>query len=410
MSNKLFTPGFGPLKGLRVVFSAIEVAGPYSAQMLAEWGAEVIWIEHSAYGDTIRVQPNYPEMSRRNLHALAINIFSDEGKEAFLKLIETADIFIEASKGPAFARRGITDELLWEHNKKLVIAHLSGFGQFGVDEYTNSAAYNTIAQAFSGYLIQNGDVDQPMPAFPYTADYISGFAVTSSVLAALHNVHKTGVGESIDVAMYEVMLHVGQYYMMDYLNGGEMCPRMTRGKDPLYVGCGVYKCRDGYVVMELVGARPIEKMFPAIGIGHLLGTEEFPEGIQLISRKSPSAQLVEDHLDEFLAGKTIAEAQAIYGEYGIAFSKVLDIPELESHPQYVARNSFIEWETQSGQMYKGPNIMPRFKNNPCKVWRGMPTHGMDTANILGDIGYSDEAIQALAEKGVVKLGTVPATE
>ena len=136
-----------------------------------KWGAEVIWIENVAWADTIRVQPNYPQLSRRNLHALSLNIFKDEGREAFLKLMETTDIFIEASKGPAFARRGITDEVLWQHNPKLVIAHLSGFGQYGTEEYTNLPAYNTIAQAFSGYLIQNGDVDQPMPAFPYTADY-----------------------------------------------------------------------------------------------------------------------------------------------------------------------------------------------------------------------------------------------
>ncbi len=97
------------------------------------------------------------------------------------------------------------------------MVNLSGFGQYGTAEYTNLAAYNTIAQAFSGYLMQNGDVDQPMPAFPYTADYMAGFAVTSSVLAAVYGAEKTGVGESIDVAMYEVMLRVGQYYMMDYL-------------------------------------------------------------------------------------------------------------------------------------------------------------------------------------------------
>ena len=158
-------PKFGPLAGLRVVFSGIEIAGPFAGQMFAEWGAEVIWIENVAWADTIRVQPNYPQLSRRNLHALSLNIFKDEGREAFLKLMETTDIFIEASKGPAFARRGITDEVLWQHNPKLVIAHLSGFGQYGTEEYTNLPAYNTIAQAFSGYLIQNGDVDQPMPAF-----------------------------------------------------------------------------------------------------------------------------------------------------------------------------------------------------------------------------------------------------
>ncbi len=76
-------PKFGPLAGLRVVFSGIEIAGPFAGQMFAEWGAEVIWIENVAWADTIRVQPNYPQLSRRNLHALSLNIFKDEGREAF---------------------------------------------------------------------------------------------------------------------------------------------------------------------------------------------------------------------------------------------------------------------------------------------------------------------------------------
>ncbi|MFK4764561.1 L-carnitine CoA-transferase [Desulfobaculum sp. SPO524] len=407
MSNKVQTPKFGPLSGVRVVFSAIEIAGPFSAQMLAEWGAEVIWIENTAYADTIRVQPNYPEYSRRNLHALSLNLFSDEGKEAFLKLMETTDILIESSKGPAFARRGITDELLWEHNPALVIAHLSGFGQYGVDEYTNSAAYNTIAQAFSGYLIQNGDVDQPMPAFPYTADYIAGFTVTSSVLAALYKAKQTGEGESIDVAMYEAMLCVGQYYMIDYFNGGQVCPRQTKGKDPIWAGCGTYKCKDCYFVTEVVGVNQIKGMLEKLGLSNLLGTEDVPEGCQLIKRDCEAGRLFEDKLDELFAEMSLEDVQELLGSMRIAFAKVLTIPELESNPQYIARESFTQWETQDGKEFKGPNVMPKFKKNPGKIWRPMPEHGQDTAAILSDLGYTEEAISALADKGIVKLSDPP---
>ncbi|MDU1271980.1 MAG: CoA transferase [Escherichia coli] len=301
-------PKFGPLAGLRVVFSGIEIAGPFAGQMFAEWGAEVIWIENVAWADTIRVQPNYPQLSRRNLHAL------------------------------------------------------------GTEEYTNLPAYNTIAQAFSGYLIQNGDVDQPMPAFPYTADYFSGLTATTAALAALHKVRETGKGESIDIAMYEVMLRMGQYFMMDYFNGGEMCPRMSKGKDPYYAGCGLYKCADGYIVMELVGITQIE-----------------------------------EKLDAWLAAHTIAEVKERFAELNIACAKVLTVPELESNPQYVARESITQWQTMDGRTCKGPNIMPKFKNNPGQIWRGMPSHGMDTAAILKNIGYSENDIQELVSKGLAKV-------
>ena len=400
---KFNTPKFGPLSGVKVVFSAMEIAGPFSAQTLAEWGADVIWIENSKYPDTIRVQQNYKELSRRNLYALSLNIFSDEGKEIFYKLISECDVFIEASKGPAFAKKGITDEVLWQHNPKLVIAHLSGFGQYGDPEYTNLAAYNTIAQAFSGYLIQNGDQNQPMPAFPYTADYMCGMCVTSSVLAALYNAQRTGKGESIDVAMYEVMLRVGQYYMMDYLNGGEMCPRMIKGKDPLYAGCGLYTCKDGYIVFEIVGSYQVEEMFKLLGISDLYGGDDVPVGTQLISRKMKVNDKFEAALDKFFGERTIEESLKILADLKVAGAKVLEVSELQSNPQYIARDSFTTWKNEAGKEFKGPNVIPKFKNNPCKVWRPMPSYGEDTADIMAHLGYTNEQVQKLNDEKIIRV-------
>ncbi len=403
MSNKVSTPKFGPLHGVRVVFSALEIAGPFPAQMMAEWGAEVIWIEHTKYPDTIRVMKNYRELARRNLHSLSIDIFSEEGKKAFLKLMETTDIFIESSKGPAFKRRGMTDELLWEHNKSLVIVHLSGYGQYGEDQFINLPSYDHIAQAFSGYLIQNGDGEQPVPAFPYSGDYISGFMVLSSALAALHNAKRTGEGESVDVAMYEALLRVSHYYMIDYFNNGTLYPRTTKGKDPTQVGCGVYRCKDGCITMSWVGGPQIRRLLEVLDHAHILGTDEFPEGIPGIRADSSQGEVLEGKLDAFFGEKTIDETLALLESMTIAATRVLTIPELESHPQYIARENLVEWDTLSGGKCKGSNIVPKFTKNPGQIWRSMPSRGMDTASILSDLGYSDQEIHALAEVGAVKL-------
>ncbi|SPW47940.1 crotonobetainyl-CoA:carnitine CoA-transferase [Escherichia coli] len=144
-----------------------------------------------------------------------------------------------------------------------------------------------------------------MPAFPYTADLL--FWPDRHPRRRWQPCIKwreTGKGESIDIAMYEVMLRMGQYFMMDYFNGGEMCPRMSKGKDPYYAGCGLYKCADGYIVMELVGITQIEECFKDIGLAHLLGTPEIPEGTQLIHRiECPYGPLVEEKT-RCLAGGT----------------------------------------------------------------------------------------------------------
>lgn len=402
MPSRLNIPSFGNLEGIRVVVSAIEIAGPFSAQMMAEWGAEVIWIEHSSYDDTIRVQRNYQELDRRNQHSLSMNIFSEDGKEAFLKLIETADIFIESSKGPAFARRGITDNLLWQHKPDLVIAHLSGYGQYGVDEYVNLPSYDLIAQAFSGYLIQNGDLNQPIPAFPYAGDYFNGLMVLGSSLAALLNARNTGKGESIDVAMYESVLRVGQYYMMDYFNEGKLYPRSSKGKDPSQVGCGIYKCMDGFICIELVGSKQVKAMLNALGMSQVLG-KDYPDSAMGLVTGTVVSDELEDRLDAYFATMTLTEAEKAMAEMVIACCKVMTIPELESNPQYVAREDIIEWKNQQGKKIKGPGIFPKFKNKPGKVWRPMPSRGKDSARILKDVGYTDEQIKTLADKGVLKF-------
>jgi L-carnitine CoA-transferase len=156
MSKATNVPAFGNLQGLKVVYSAVEIAGPVAAQVMAEWGADVTWIENTFNGDSMRDTTYVKELERRNQRSLSLDIFSEEGKEVLLNLIETADIFIESSKGPAFAKRGITDELLWKHNKSLVIVHISGYGHYGDMDRVNRAAYDQTAQAFSGYLSQNG--------------------------------------------------------------------------------------------------------------------------------------------------------------------------------------------------------------------------------------------------------------
>lgn len=403
MAKKINTPEFGPLSGVRVVFSAMEIAGPFAAQMMAEWGAEVIWLENTAYPDTIRVQKNYSEYFRRNLHSMCINIVADEGREAFLKLIETADVFIESSKGPAFARRGITDELLWEHNKALVIGHMSGYGQTGVDKYMKLPSYDHIAEAFSGYLAQNGDVNQPIPPYPYAGDYASGFMLLSSTLAALYKAKQTGVGESIDVAMYEALLCIGQYYMVDYFNEGKEYPRQTNGKDPMCAGVGVYKCSDGHIVMDLVGWKQVKGLLTVMGEDHLLGKGDYPEGVQMILGESSHAAYLEEKFDAFFATKTIAEAEVLFSELAVAGTKVLSARDLEKNDQYIARENFTEWDTMDGRKTKGISTVPKFKKNPGQVWRAMPKCGLDTETILSEIGYSDEAIEGLVEKGIVKV-------
>lgn len=401
MAKQSNIPAFGNLEGLKVVYAAVEIAGPQSAQLMAEWGADVTWIENVYTGDSMRDTTYVKELERRNQRSLSLNIFCEEGREVFLKLIESADIFIESSKGPVYEKRGLTDEILWRRNPSLVIVHVSGYGQYGVEDRVNRAAYDQTAQAFSGYLSQNGTEDQPMIASPYTGDYMTALMVVGSSLAALYRAQKTGEGESVDVAMYEVMLRLGAYYMMDYFNAGVKYPR-AGAKHQNLCGIGVYRCKDGFLSLCLYGAKQNKAILERIGLGHLWGSEAYPEGTSALWLSGPQAALIEAKLEEYLSGKSAAEAEAEFSTMNIAANQVLAVEDLADHPHFLAREALIEWETMDGKMCKGPNIFPKFKRNPGRIWRPMPTLGMDTEDILRGIGYTGAQIEALGEKGVIK--------
>ena len=193
MSLPVDKPSYGNLDGLKVVYSAVEIAVPTACEIMSEWGADITWIENTYSGDSVRDTEFVKEMERRNQRSISMNPFTDEGKEIIRALVKDADIFIESSKGPVWARKGITDEFLWEVNPRLVIVHVSGFGHVGDPKRVHSAAYDLTVQDYSGYVYQNGTPEEAMTAAPYTGDYFNSLMVISSALAAVFRDRKSVV-------------------------------------------------------------------------------------------------------------------------------------------------------------------------------------------------------------------------
>ena len=357
-------PSFGVLDGVKVVYSAVEIAAPTAAAIMGEWGADVTWIENVWTGDSMRDTAWVKEMERRNMRSISMNPFTDEGKEALRAIVKDADIFIESGKGPMYARKGITDEFLWEINPKLVIVHVSGFGQYGDEEQINSAAYDLTVAAYAGIVTQNGSPDQPMNISPYLGDYINSLMIISSSLAALHRVQVTGEGESIDMAMYET--------------------------------------KDGYIGLCLYGVPQNKYLLETIGLGHLWGTDEYPEGTSALWLDSPKADLIQETLEAYLKTQSKYDVQRDFVAHRIAAQVVNEFGDILDAEHVQARECFIEWENAEGKTIKGLNTFPKFRRNPGAFWRPMPALGGDTRDILKRAGYADEAIDALIASGTVK--------
>ena len=399
MARKADIPQFGPLAGVTVVTSGAGIAGPFAAALMADFGADVIWVESPSQPDASRYGDRYfAAQDRRNRRSLALNIRDAEGSRVFLRLMKQADIFVESSRGGTFREFGLADEVLWEANPSLVVVHLSGFGQDGVPDYVRRPSWDGIGQAFSGSMFLNGnpEPEPPMITHVYTCDYFTGYAAATMALAALHKARMTGQGDSIDVAQYEVMLRLQADNPMKYLNRGEQVRRQGN-TNPTLFGYSVYRCKDGnYIFMALVGYGVLKSGLPLFGCE--FGSDDFPATLSHVPQGSPGARKLEPRIQEFFASRTVAEAEVDLVNAGIPCSPVMDYAMMVDHPHYQARGVFTEWDNPVGLRFRGVSVLPKLQKHPGRIWRGYPTLGMDNEDILAELGYSPADIAALYER------------
>lgn len=403
MANTSDVPKFGPLTGVKVLSSGSVVASPFSAMLFAEAGATVIHAESAAAPDTCRAIQYAWNQEHRNELALAINFPTDEGKEVFFKLIKWADIWFESSKGGTYAKWGLTDEVILAANPKIVIVHVSGFGQKGDPTYVNRASYDAIGQAFGGYMAINGfpEPNPPMRANPYTCDYITALNGAWAALAAYNHAKETGKGEVIDIAQFEVMMKIQLHYPMTFFQEGKLLKR-NGNADPKFAGYSVYKCKDGnYVFIGMVGGGPLKKGLKLIGIN---GDPDFPDGMQLALQGTPAGTKLTAGIEAFCAEHDAEEVDKIFMENGVPCSTIYTVELAEKNSHYQAREVFAEWEDPQYGKVKGVNILPKFEKAPGQIWRGAPLYGQDNSDVLKEFGYSQEQIEAMYEKGVLRAG------
>lgn len=402
MAKKSDIPSFGLLAGLKVVHASSVVAGPVAAELMAEMGADVIWIESVLAPDTNRGKGGMgAEQDRKNMRNISFNIPSPEGRQILQALLKDADILIESSKGGQWAKWGITDEVLWSYNPRLVIAHLSGYGQTGHPDFVNKGAYDPICQAFSCMMNLNGFADSaPVPAREVPTDYYAGLLSLGVCLAAVMKARETGKGESLDVAQYEVAFRFQNQRPMDWLNLGHASPRVGNHND-ITAGWGAYMCKDGNgVYMMMMGPSVMIKALPIFGFQ--FGSEMFPNDKNFAALASPGGKLLEEKIAELCAAHTAKEVEDILSEAGVPCSRIMDYQMAMEHPHYQARETITEWESVDGKKLKGPNLVPKLKNYPGQIWRGCPGTGMDNEDILEEAGFTQAQIRELYENNIIR--------
>lgn len=392
------------LDGVKVFLQGQSAAAPFAARLMAQHGADVIWLEHVVGQDVARNGTgSAAEAERENMRNISLDVSSPAGKEIFKKIIAQVDIFIENSKAGQYKRWGLDDEVLWGINPKLVIAHVSGFGQAGDPRYEGRAAYDMVAQAFGGSIWANtfpGEEYQRIaPGMP--GDYISGFTALFGCLAGYINAQKTGKGESFDIAQYECLLNTAWQPTLNEWVG--MKPGYTHKYAAYAVGTGGHKCKDGnYIYLVIGGAGVMKGLLETIGMADEYGSENFPVGFNHKYLNEPGGPYLQERITQYLATKTVAEADAELSAAGVSCSPILSYTQMLDNPQYKARKSLRKITSRKGVEFLACAVLPKATNCPGRVFRPCPSIGEDSSDVLAELGYSEAEIRQLIDSKIVK--------
>ncbi|MEU6713486.1 CoA transferase [Nonomuraea sp. NPDC046802] len=391
------------LDDLRVIDAATLFAGPSAAMMLADFGADVIKIEHPRRGDPSRghgasvdgVGLWWKTLSR-NKRAAAVDLSQAEGQDILRRLAERSDVLIENFRPGTLERWNLAPEDLLELNPRLIVARMTGFGQFG--PMAKQPGFGTLAEAMSGFAAMTGEPDGPPTLPPLAlADGIAGLAMSYAIMVALRAREQTGRGQVVDMAIIEPILGLLGPQMSAYKALG-IVPRRTGNRSTSNAPRNTYRTRDGRWLAISTSAQPIaERVVTLVGRPDLVEQPWFASGHGRVQHV--------DELDEavasWIAERDADEVIARFEEVQAAVAPIYDVSDIARDAQYAALDTFVDVPDEEIGQVTMQNVLFRMSETPGEIrWPGRPL-GRDTDEVLAELGYDGELIAALREDGVI---------
>ncbi len=411
-------PPYGPLSGIRVLESARFVAGPWAATYLGEFGAEVVHVEGPPFappyadptrslvpilgsgGPTDRVSESWVQYGRNKL-SVGLDVRRPRGRQVFLDLVRRSDVWIESSRPGTYDRLGLGDEEVWKANPRLTIVHVSGFGRTGSPARVAAPSFDLSAQAYSGFLGLQGEPEPAPPMRAGTAlnDTVTGLGAATAALMGFVHAQRTGRGQAVDVAQYEMFFILLENLALDYFARGVVRGRYGTAHPRLHP-YDVHRARDGWVVVAAPTSESFRRLREAIG----WDDAAYDDDAYRLAHRAP----VDAAIARFCAERTRDELEAVGRAHDLAIERVRTIADLAQDPHYREREMFLEWEDPVAGRVRGAGVAPKFSRTPGGVWRGAPWLGQDNVQVLsGLLGYPPAVIDELRREGVV--GEAPPT-
>lgn len=344
--------GLPQLAGIRVLDLSTSIAGPYSTQLLADFGATVVKVEKPAGGDDSR-QWGPPFLDgqslwflsvNRNKQSLALDIASPIGSEVLARMISRADVLVLNMTPRVQDKLGLSWARLKPGNPRLIHASLTGFGLDG--ERRDHTCYDLIAEGYSGIMDLTGERDgDPQKVGTPAADLLAGQDLAMAVLAALFARHRTGEGTSIDISMLASMTRFTAPRSVSYLGSGEV-PRRSGGKDSVIAIYQVFETADGQLSLALGNDAIWHRFWQAVGDPAFAARPEFATN----AGRRQNREAIVERISEVLIRRPRDEWVARFAAERIPAGPINRVDEVAKDPQLIEQGLFFQARSSTGRV------------------------------------------------------------
>lgn len=397
------SPAPPPLAGLRVLDLATLFAGPLTATLLGDFGADVVKVEHPTRPDPSRGHgPSkdgvglWWKLLGRNKRAITLDLSRPGGRDTLLRLVADADVVVENFRPGTLEKWDLGWPELSAVNPRLVLARVTAFGQFG--PYAHRPGFGTLAEAMSGFAAITGEPDAPPTLPPFgLADSIAGLATAYAVLTALAARDRTGEGQVVDMAIIEPILTVLGPQPLWYDQLGHVQPR-TGNRSQNNAPRGTYRTADGAWVAVSTSAQSVaERVLRLVGRPELTDEPWFATG----AGRAAHADTLDAAVGGWIAGRDRDEVLAAFEKAEAAVAPVQDVRDVMTDPQYAALDTITTVDDPDLGPLRMQNVLFRLSATPGAIrWAGR-AHGADTENVLTGLGLTPADLAALRAEGAV---------